>query len=87
MNQKGVTWKSLFGDYLREAKKIVVTAPFIRLLHQLTKLIELILTFQDTSIHREELEVELHTQDDSDTFKENLVLNLIIISMPCMTAV
>ena len=66
MNQKGVTWKSLFGGYLREAKKIVVTDPFIRLPHQLTNLIELILTFQEASIHREELEVELHTQGDSD---------------------
>lgn len=66
MNQKGVTWKSLFGDYLRTAKRIVITDPFVRLPHQLTNLIELIQTIQDVSIHTEELSIELHTQAEND---------------------
>lgn len=66
MNQKGVTWKSLFGDYLRTAKRIVITDPFIRLPHQFTNLIELIQTIQDVSINAEELTIELHTQTTDD---------------------
>lgn len=66
MNQKGVTWKSLFGDYLRTAKHIVITDPFVRMPHQLTNLIELIQTIQDVSIYAEELSIELHTQAEND---------------------
>ncbi len=61
LNQKGVTWKSLFGEYLRDAKKIVVTDPFVRLPYQITNLVELIQMIQDISMHPEDLTVELHT--------------------------
>lgn len=66
LNQKGVSWKSMFGDYLRDAKKIVVTDPFVRLPYQITNLVELIQTIQDVSQNPEELEIELHTQAGDD---------------------
>lgn len=66
MNQKGVSWKSMFGDYFKTAKKVVITDPFVRLPHQISNLIELIQTIQDSSTHAEELEIELHTQTTDD---------------------
>jgi ATP-dependent Lon protease len=66
MNQKGVTWKNLFGDYFRTAKKIVVTDPFVRLPHQISNFVELVQAIQDSSAHSEELAIELHTQADND---------------------
>jgi ATP-dependent Lon protease len=66
MNQKGVTWKNLLGDYFRTAKKIVVTDPFVRLPHQISNFVELVQAIQDSSAHSEELAIELHTQADND---------------------
>lgn len=66
MNQKGVSWKSMLGDYFKTAKKVVVTDPFIRLPHQVSNFIELIQAIQDSSLHAEELTIELHTQTTDD---------------------
>ena len=66
MNQKGVSWKSMLGDYFKTTKKVVVTDPFIRLPHQVSNFIELIQAIQDSSIHAEELTIELHTQTTDD---------------------
>lgn len=66
MNQKGVSWKSMFGDYFKTAKKVVVTDPFVRLPHQVSNFVELIQAIQDSSIHAEELTIELHTQSTDD---------------------
>lgn len=66
LNQKGVTWKSLLGDYLRTAKRVVITDPFIRLPYQVRNLTELIQTIQDCSIYAEELTIELHTDVSND---------------------
>jgi ATP-dependent Lon protease len=66
LNQKGVSWKTLLGDYFRTAQKIVVTDPFVRLPHQVSNFIELVQAIQDSSIHSEELTIELHTQATDD---------------------
>lgn len=66
MNQKGVSWKSMLGDYFKTAKKVVVIDPFVRLPHQVSNFIELIQAIQDSSIHAEELTIELHTQTTDD---------------------
>jgi ATP-dependent Lon protease len=66
LNQKGVSWKTLLGDYFRTAHKIVVTDPFVRLPHQVSNFIELVQAIQDSSIHPEELAIELHTQTTDD---------------------
>lgn len=75
MNQKGVTWKSLFGDYLRDAKKVVITDPFVRLGFQIQNLIELVQTIIDSSVHAEELVIELHTQATDDEQAASLIDN------------
>lgn len=66
MNQKGVSWKSMLSDYFKTAKKVIVTDPFIRLPHQVSNFVELIQAIQDSSIHAEELTIELHTQTTDD---------------------
>lgn len=66
MNQKGVSWKSMLGDYFKTAKKVVITDPFVRLPHQVSNFIELIQAIQDSSVHAEELVIELHTQTTDD---------------------
>lgn len=66
INQKGVSWKSMLGDYFKTARKVVVTDPFVRLPHQVSNFVELVQAIQDSSIHAEELVVELHTQTTDD---------------------
>lgn len=73
MNQKGVSWKSMLGDYFKTAKKITVTDPFVRLPHQVSNLVELIQAIQDSSDHAEELTIELHTQSTDDRQAANVI--------------
>ena len=73
LNQKGVSWKTLFGDYLSNAHKIVVTDPFVRLPHQINNLLELIQTILDVSKNPEEISIELHTQAESDEQAATLI--------------
>lgn len=40
-NQGGVTYKDLFGDYLRTAKETCITDPFIRQPYQIDNLVDL----------------------------------------------
>jgi ATP-dependent Lon protease len=68
-----VTWKSLLGDYLATAKKVVVTDPFVRLPHQITNFVELVQAIQDASATPEELTIELHTQADNDEQAASLI--------------
>ena len=57
-NQRGVTYDSLFRDYLRGAKNIVVTDPYLRIFFQVRNLME----FAETVIKykNKEDEVNLH---------------------------
>jgi ATP-dependent Lon protease len=66
LNQKGVSWRSLLGDYFRTAHKFVVTDPYVRTPHQVSNFIELVQAIQDSSIYPEELTIELHTQTTDD---------------------
>lgn len=62
-NQRGVSYRSLFGDYLRGAQEIVIVDPFIYKPYQLDNLgdlLQLILDMNDDS--EEDLRVELHTR-------------------------
>ena len=70
MNQRGVSYKSLFGDYIRTAKKITIVDPFIRVGHQIDNLIEFIQMAREVCLTPEELEIELHTQNEEDKIPE-----------------
>lgn len=70
MNQKGITYKSLFGDYLRIARQIDIVDPYIRAPFQIDNLIELIQTIREVSAHSEALQIHVSTQNDDDKIPE-----------------
>lgn len=70
MNQKGITYKSLFGDYLRSARQIEIVDPYIRAPFQIDNLIELIQTIREVSEHPEELQIHVSTQNDDEKIPE-----------------
>lgn len=61
-NQRGISYKSLFGDYLRGAQEIVIIDPYILKPYQYDNLADLLLLILDMNDDsEEELRVELHT--------------------------
>ena len=70
MNQKGITYKSLFGDYIRSARQISIVDPYIRAPFQIDNLIELIQTIREVSEHPEELKIHVSTQNDDEKVPE-----------------
>ena len=69
-NQKGVSYRNLFGEYVRSAKKITVIDPFIRYPYQVDNFIEFIQMVRDCSDNPEDVTIELHTQNDEDKIPE-----------------
>lgn len=69
-NQKGVSYKSLFGDYMRTAKRIEVVDPFIRMPHQIDNFIELVQVIREVSDNPEELHITLSTANDEARIPE-----------------
>ena len=69
-NQKGVSYRNLFGEYVRTAKKITVIDPFIRYPYQVDNFIEFIQMVHDCSDNPEDVTIELHTQNDEDKIPE-----------------
>ena len=67
-NQRGVSFDRLFGPYLKNAGKIVVTDPYIRLFFQARNLMELLETIIRYKSDDDEVEVQLITVKDE--FKE-----------------
>lgn len=65
-NQGGVTYKDLFGEYLRTAKEIYVTDPFIRQPYQIDNLVDFIQMVKDVSTVQDTVKIHLSTQNDDD---------------------
>ena len=65
-NQGGVTYKALFGEYLRTAKEINVTDPFIRQPYQIDNLVDFIQMVKDVSTVQDTVKIHLSTQNDDD---------------------
>ena len=64
-NQRGVSFDSLFGPYLKGAGRITITDPYIRIFHQLRNLMELMETISKLKSQEDEVAVHLVTvQDD-----------------------
>ncbi|MDP2829496.1 MAG: BREX system Lon protease-like protein BrxL [Sulfuricellaceae bacterium] len=66
-NQRGLTFDNLFGPYLKGARQITITDPYIRMFHQLRNLMELMETL--AKIKPEEDEVAVHLITGEDDFK------------------
>ena len=69
-NQSNVSYKRLFGDYLETASHIVITDPYIRAPFQIDNLIEFIQTARECCVNNEELNIEVHTQNDEEKVPE-----------------
>ena len=65
-NQGGVTYKDLFGEYLRTAKEINVTDSFIRQPYQIDNLVDFIQMVKDVSTVQDTVKIHLSTQNDDD---------------------
>ncbi|OPY81712.1 MAG: hypothetical protein A4E70_01078 [Syntrophus sp. PtaU1.Bin005] len=63
-NQRGVSFDLLLGPYLKNAKKIVVTDPYIRLFFQARNLMEFLETIAKMKQDEEEVTVHLITVED-----------------------
>ena len=69
-NQKGVSYKSLFGDYMRTAKRFEVVDPFVRMPHQIDNFIELVQVIREVSDSPEELHITLSTANEESRIPE-----------------
>lgn len=65
-NQRGVSYKSLFGDYMRSATKMTIVDPYIRATFQIDNLVDLIRTFVESAKETEGLQIELHTYETDE---------------------
>lgn len=63
-NQRGVSYETLFGPYLKGAQKIVITDAYIRMFFQLRNLMELLETIARQKADDEEIIVHLITAQD-----------------------
>jgi ATP-dependent Lon protease len=63
-NQRGLTFEKLFGPYLRGAKVLKVTDPYIRLFYQVRNLMEFIETVVRQKAEDEEVKIHLVTVAD-----------------------
>ncbi len=63
-NQKGISYKELFGNYLKGAKTIQITDPYIRAPFQIRNLTELLEMIADLKDPSEEMKVSLLTSED-----------------------
>lgn len=65
-NQMGISYKSLFGDYMRTAKKMTIIDPYVRAVFQIDNLVDLIRTFVESTKENEGLQIELHTNETDE---------------------
>jgi len=63
-NQRGLTFDNLFGPYLKNARQISITDPYIRMYHQLRNLMELMETLAKIKPVEDEVAVHLITGED-----------------------
>lgn len=66
MNQRGVSYVKLFGPYLRNARKVELTDPFVRLPYQIDNLIEFINAVRQSVEDPERLEIHLTTANGDE---------------------
>lgn len=63
-NQKGLSFDTLFGHYLKGAAKITITDPYIRLFYQMRNFMEFLETVVRNKTPDEEVSVHLVTTED-----------------------
>ena len=71
-NQKGITYDSLFGAYLKGASEITITDPYIRIFFQARNLMELIETIINNKAVEDTVNLHLITIADDRTPESQL---------------
>ncbi|MEX2133203.1 MAG: MIT C-terminal domain-containing protein, partial [Acidimicrobiia bacterium] len=66
-NQRGVSYEKLLLPYLRDAKQIVITDPYIRMFHQARNLMELIEAVAKVKDPADEVKVSLITTPNDES--------------------
>ena len=69
-NQKGVTYMSLFGEYLKGATQIEIIDPYIRAPFQIDNLIEFINLIREANTDVESIAISLNTNNTDDKIPE-----------------
>jgi ATP-dependent Lon protease len=63
-NQRGISYEKLFGNYLKDAKHITITDPYIRIFYQARNLMELLEVIVKQKSEEDEVVVSLVTVED-----------------------
>ena len=63
-NQKGISYDALFAPYFKDAKKITITDPYIRIFFQIRNLMEFMETVINNKPIEDEVEVHLITMEN-----------------------
>ncbi len=71
-NQTGISYKSLFGDYLRTAHRVVIVDPYLVWDFQKYNLMEFIQTVYDCSTNKDELSIHLSTKNETESVAEDV---------------
>ncbi len=71
-NQKGVSFEDILIPYLKGAKKIDITDPYIRLFYQARNLMELLEQVVKSKAEGEEVQVNLHTIRDEHNSEQQV---------------
>lgn len=79
-NQEGISYQSLFADYLKGAKKITLVDPYIRAHYQMKGLLEFCLMLANNKNTEEEVELNVVTWNEPDQMLKNSTENLNEIS-------
>jgi ATP-dependent Lon protease len=71
-NQTGVSYKNLFGEYLKGAKNLTIQDPYIRLPYQFKNLLEFCLMLSQMKAPEDEINLEVVTWNNEDFIKESI---------------
>jgi ATP-dependent Lon protease len=64
-NQTGISFRKLFGPYLKGATSITITDPYVRLFYQIRNFMEFLETVSECKPQEDEIEVHLITIEDT----------------------
>lgn len=69
-NQKGISYRKLFGDYIRGARSIRIVDPFIRYYYQIDNFLEFLNVVKEMTADQSGVKVHLSTQNEEEKIPE-----------------
>ncbi|MEX6627424.1 BREX system Lon protease-like protein BrxL [Tenacibaculum salmonis] len=71
-NQTGVSYKILFGEYLKGVRNITIQDPYIRLPYQFKNLVEFCLMLSDNKAPEDEINLEIITWNNEEFIRDSI---------------